>query len=84
MRLYQISEDALHELERLLPDLMDAHQSNCIGPAAEMNARQKTQWRRVQEIVVNIRWHGGPHEKLYRVEGRPPEDMKGEEWKGEP
>jgi|GEM_PF-5154031 len=52
-KLFQIHEGDLTELETTLPKLM--HEN-----AVHATAREKTQWRRVIEIIKNVRWNYGP------------------------
>jgi hypothetical protein len=56
MRLFQITEDDLAELERTLPDLFSS------GPVMQAldNNRSRTQLRRVKDILSNVRWNYGP------------------------
>jgi hypothetical protein len=53
VRLFQIAEPDLAELERVLPQIADAMM-------AQLNPRLRVQWRKVQEIVTNVRWNYGP------------------------
>lgn len=59
---HRIGETELSELERVLPDLMweMAFMKMPMVEQAGMTPRQKTQWRRVMQIVTSIRWQGGP------------------------
>jgi hypothetical protein len=52
-KLFQINEDDLGELERILPQLAEA-----MTPA--LNNRLRVQLRRVQVILSNVRWNYGP------------------------
>lgn len=52
-RLLQIYEQDLAELERLLPDLLETRPGT--------TPRERVQYRRVQEIIKNVRWNYGPH-----------------------
>jgi hypothetical protein len=52
--LFQISEPDLQTLEQLIPHLMWTNPMVC----NETSVRMK--WRRVQEILSNVRWRGGP------------------------
>jgi len=61
MRYFQIAEDDLAELERVLPDI-------CWSNKAELTPTARVRWRRVQEILKNVRWHYGPPEQVERVE----------------
>lgn len=53
MRLLQITEDDLAELERSLPMLVDA-----LYPT--MDNRTRAMVRRVRQVVTNVRWNYGP------------------------
>lgn len=59
-RLFQIHESDLCELERLMPDLMREY-SEVLRP------REKTQWRRVQKILADVRWNYGPWQECEKV-----------------
>lgn len=64
-RLYQIYEDDLAELERVLPRLAD--RLTCgTGPNGKslVDNRTRTQIRRVQEILKNVRWNYGPPDEV--------------------
>ena len=63
MKLYQITEEDLAELERILPDAMErlTHRPDVI-PADRVNFRQ------VQKIIVNVRWNYGPHDNVERID----------------
>lgn len=52
-QLFQIYEDDLSELERTIPQF-----ANALMPA--LNNRLRTQLRRIQEILSNVRWNYGP------------------------
>jgi hypothetical protein len=57
MKLFQIYEDDLAELERTCPQLADA-----LFPvlATEQGNRLRVQLRRVQDILSKVRWNYGP------------------------
>ena len=55
MRMFQITEDDLSELERVLPELCEA-----VTMRPDATPRQRTQFRQIQKIVVNVRWNYGP------------------------
>ena len=55
IRLYQITEDDLAELERVLPELLEPA---VYVPAAPVRARK--QFSRVKDIISNVRWNYGP------------------------
>lgn len=63
-KLFQIHEEDLCELERLMPLLMQEH-------AEVLRPRDKTQWRRVQKIIGDVRWCYGPWQECEKV---PPDD----------
>lgn len=52
-KLFQINEPDLAALEHTLPELLERAYPT-------LDNRQRTQWRRVQEIIVNVRWNYGP------------------------
>lgn len=53
MRLFQINENDLNELERVLPELIEA-----LEPS--MANRHRVQARRVKQIISDVRWSYGP------------------------
>ena len=55
MKLFQINEDDLAELERTLPQFADA-----LSITIQYNNRLRAQFRRVQAILSNVRWNYGP------------------------
>lgn len=65
-KLFQIYEEDLQELERVLPDLTDAL-------AEHLTARQRTQIHRVQSILTNVRWNYGPPRNVQRIDCGPDE-----------
>lgn len=58
-RLFQIYEDDLAELERLLPSLLESR--------PDTTSRERVQYRRVQEIIKNVRWNYGPHTEVEQI-----------------
>lgn len=52
-RLFQIYESDLCDLEKILPDLASVL-------ASQTDPRLRTQLRRVQQILSNVRWGYGP------------------------
>lgn len=60
-KLFQIYEEDLQELERVLPDLTERL-------AAHLTARQRTQIHRVQTILSNVRWNYGPPREVHRID----------------
>ncbi len=53
MKYFQISEDDLATLEKDLPELLSRGYPNLDNPARAM-------WRRVQKVVMDVRWNYGP------------------------
>ena len=60
MKMFQIYEDDLAELERLVPQIAEAL-------PLEHAARTKTQIRRVQRVLSNGRWNYGPHDHVEAI-----------------
>ena len=60
-RLFQIHEENLAELERLVPELGEALNAAHITPC------QRTQLRRCKMILSNIRWNYGPPTEFERI-----------------
>lgn len=58
-RLFQIYEQDLADLERLLPILLESR--------PETTARDRVQVRRVMQIITNVRWNYGPHANVEYV-----------------
>jgi hypothetical protein len=71
MRQFQISEEDLAELERMLPDLANGVMTN-----PRYGNRDKVQLRRVQEIIMNVRWRYGPWSdvQVFPADGPLPEE----------
>jgi hypothetical protein len=69
VRLFQITNDDLVELERVLPEL-----SESLAVTEEYSPRIRSQLRRVQTILSNVRWGYGPPTHVERV-GGPDEDQ---------
>ena len=51
--LFQIYEQDLAELEHALPQIL-------LDSYPNLNNRQRVQWRRIIEIITNVRWNYGP------------------------
>ena len=64
MKLFQITEDDLAELERLVPEL-------CWDFAAQLDNRTRTKFRRCQTILSNVRWGYGPPEHVETIPAGP-------------
>jgi len=62
--LYRITEDDLAELERTMPKVFDR-----LYP--QMDNTLRVQFRRVQEIIVNVRWKYGPPEQVEIIPAGP-------------
>lgn len=60
MKLYQITEDDLCELEMVLPKLADAAMPH-------MNAAQRIKWRNVQAVLSRVRWNYGPARDVEKI-----------------
>lgn len=54
-RLFQLHEDDLAELERMLPQVFEA-----LTMRPDATPLQRTWFRRAQTIMTNIRWRYGP------------------------
>jgi hypothetical protein len=61
-KLFQIFEDDLSELERVLPQLADALTPILAQP--ECANRLRTQIRRCKKILSDVRWDYQPHEEI--------------------
>jgi hypothetical protein len=61
-KLFQIFEDDLAELERILPQLADALTPILAQP--EGSNRLRAQIRRCKAIISNVRWDYQPHEEI--------------------
>ena len=58
MKLFQIYEDDLAELEQILPSI-------CDGPLVEfMDPSIRRKFRRCKLILSNVRWNYGPHDNV--------------------
>lgn len=55
MKLFQINEDDLAELERLLPTLCET-----VAMSPRANASDRVAIRVVQRIIRDVRWNYGP------------------------
>ncbi len=60
-KMFQITEPDLAELESLLPQVMWDR------PDLQ-NTRVKIKWRRIIEIIKDVRWNYGPPLQCYRLE----------------
>lgn len=67
-KLFQIYEDDLADLERVLPEIIESL-------AVHLTPRIRTQVSRVQTILMNVRWNYGPPTNVKRISAdEPPED----------
>jgi hypothetical protein len=60
MKLFQINDDDLSELERILPQLAQA-----VMPV--LTPLLRTRLRRCQNILSDVRWNYGPPEEVSSV-----------------
>ena len=60
-RMFQIYEADLAELERTMPKL-------CESLGEHLDAKMRTQFRRLQSILSQVRWNYGPPENVERVD----------------
>lgn len=58
-RMFQVYEQDLEELERILPDLCSRLYSQ-LGKEAPGATKLRTQLRKCKEIISDIRWNYGP------------------------
>jgi hypothetical protein len=70
MKLFQIYEQDLADLEHTLPEILDAMFPQLADPI-QAN-RLKIQWRRVREIIANVRWNYGPPDQVEIVPDKGP------------
>jgi phage-related protein len=61
-KLYQIHEEDLAELERVMPELADL-----LTFSTDMDARTRVQLRKVQKILSDVRWNYGPQTDVEEV-----------------
>lgn len=66
-QLFQVHEEDLGELERMLPQL-----SEVLSTSLDNRLRMKL--RRCQSILSNVRWNYGPHTEVREV---PPDNDAG-------
>lgn len=64
MKLHQIYESDLADLERMLPQLLDAAYPH-------LTPKDRTQWRRIQTILMNVRWNYGPPGQVEIIDIQP-------------
>lgn len=62
MKLFQIHEGDLQDLERILPQLQNDLFDQLAKP--EVAPRLKRQLRMVKEILSNVRWNYGPPDQV--------------------
>lgn len=61
-KLFRIYEEDLAELEKLLPVAFDELAMTQPSP------RARTMFRRIKEIISNVRWNYGPPEQVERID----------------
>ena len=61
MKLHQIYEDDLADLEKLLPELADAMMPH-------LDNRLRVKLRRCQHIMSRVRWNYGPPSEVKRLD----------------
>lgn len=66
MKLFQINEDDLATLERDIPAIV-----SCVMP--HLRFADRVAIRRVQKILLNVRWNYGPPTHVERVDDDTPE-----------
>ena len=69
-RTFQISEDDLSELERIIPDLCGDMMP--LFTNRELAPRLRTQLRRVQSILSDVRWRYCPPEEVQIIDAGGP------------
>jgi hypothetical protein len=70
-RQFQISEDDLAELERMIPDLCGDMMP--LFTNRELAPRLRTQLRRIQSILSDVRWRYGPPEAVEVIDANKPD-----------
>jgi hypothetical protein len=60
MKLHQITEDDLAELERTIPQFADRLMT-------QMDNRLRVQIRRTREILADVRWNYGPPREVQTI-----------------
>lgn len=63
MKLFQITEEDLADLERLVPEAMDR-----VTMRPDATPRDRAIFKRLQSIIVNVRWNYGPPENVERID----------------
>lgn len=67
IRMHQISQTDLCELERILPELTE-RLCSMVNTASNQDNRICTQVRVIQRIITNVRWNYQPHTKTEIIE----------------
>jgi len=70
MKLFQITEEDLGELERILPRISD-------DLMCSLQTRHKVQLRRVQTILSHVRWNYGPPLRAKTIPAGPEAEPSG-------
>ena len=63
-KLFQVYEDDLAELEQVLPQLGEA-----LSFSRPPTPKLRTQLRRVQKIISDVRWNYGPPLEVEKIDG---------------
>ena len=83
-KVYQVTEENLVELERIIPELYQSIAIHC-------QPYQRTRFRQIKNMLSDIRWGGGPYSEIYQIPADaeniddylPPDDESGTEEKSE-
>ena len=65
-RIFQIHEEDLTELEHVLPGIFDLVLTETANGRCmeDRGPELRTKWRKVQQIITNVRWNYGPPEQI--------------------
>lgn len=74
MKFFQLTEDDLIELERILPQLGDS-----LLLSGSASIKNKMQLRKVKSILSNVRWNYGPPDILNPIQENQHEEVDQEE-----
>jgi len=66
-RMFQINEDDLCDLERIVPEICDRLQ---LAQAGKQQGELLTKIRKLQIILTNIRWNYGPHSETEGIDAQ--------------
>lgn len=65
-KLFQIHEDDLADLERIVPQWTQS-----LGFESGSSPELRTQIRRIQKIITDVRWNYQPHTEIERIDASP-------------